>query len=167
GVWQPLEDPAKAYKAGKLKFTLVGEKLTGDWALVRTKLRASGDKEQWLLIKERDQAARNADDYDIVNEQPQSVITGTLVGGAQKSKKEVAKKIGAAFPEQLSIELARLVNEPPAGDWLYEIKFDGYRILTRIRNGEVRLYTRNGHDWTDKLPLQAEAIAALNLEDTW
>lgn len=167
GVWQPLENPAKAYKAGKLKFTLVGEKLTGDWALVRTKLRASGDKEQWLLIKERDQAARNADDYDVVNEQPQSVITGTLVGGAQKRKKEVAKKAGAAFPEQLSPELATLVNEPPAGDWLYEIKFDGYRILTRIRNGEVRLFTRNGHDWTDKLPLQAEAIAALNLEDTW
>ena len=95
GIWQPLEDPAKAYKTGKLKFTLTGEKLTGDWALVRTNLRGSGDKEQWLLIKERDQAARNADDYDIVSEQPQSVISGTLVGGAQR-KEDVGKKTSAA-----------------------------------------------------------------------
>src|SRR5690606_29872462 len=133
----------------------------GDWALVRTNLRGSGDKEQWLLIKERDQAARNADDYDIVTEQPQSVISGTLVGGAQRKedvgkKTSAAKKIaeeaqkkspsvkekipttkkpgikstkptvnsGASVPEQVSPELATLVNEPPAGDWLYEIKFD-------------------------------------------
>lgn len=60
GIWQPHGDPAKAYRDGKLKFTLVGEKLAGDWTLVRTRLRGSGDKEQWLLIKERDGEARPA-----------------------------------------------------------------------------------------------------------
>jgi bifunctional non-homologous end joining protein LigD len=50
---------------------------------------------------------------------------------------------------------------------LYEIKFDGYRIMARILDGEVRMITRNGHDWTERLPLQAKAISALKLGDSW
>lgn len=192
GVWQPLSDPAKAYKAGKLKFTLIGEKLTGDWNLVRTHLRGSGDKEQWLLIKERDETAREAADYNVVDALPQSVITGTVLAdtkatkGASASKpakaktadkaasKAVAKPEKAAanqarisIPESLAPQLATLVEHPPAGEWLYEIKFDGYRILARVRDGDVRLFTRNGHDWTAKLPQQARAIAALGMQDGW
>jgi bifunctional non-homologous end joining protein LigD len=60
GIWQPQGDPLAAYKAGKLKFNLIGEKLSGGWTLVRTRLRGSGDKEQWLLIKESDPHARPA-----------------------------------------------------------------------------------------------------------
>ena len=70
GVWQPHDDPHEAYAAGKLKFTLVGEKLAGDWTLVRTRLKGSGDKQQWLLIKEKDQQARPASEYEIVEAQP-------------------------------------------------------------------------------------------------
>lgn len=49
----------------------------------------------------------------------------------------------------------------------YEIKFDGYRIMARINDGEVRLFTRNGHDWTAKMPRQAEALTKLGLESAW
>ena len=182
GVWQPHGDPLDTYKSGKLKFTLIGEKLTGEWALVRTHLRGSGDKEQWLLIKEHDDVARPSSEYDIVSELPQSVLSGAVIKpkNAEKkispkpAKKKVAKpvkKVGSLkkviLPKTLSPELATLVSAPPTGEWLYEIKYDGYRILTRIQDGEVRLFTRNGHDWTDRLPLQAEAIAALNLGDSW
>ncbi|MBA4242725.1 MAG: DNA ligase D [Pseudomonas sp.] len=173
GIWQPQGDPAAAYAAGKLKFSLVGEKLSGDWTLVRTRLRGSGDKEQWLLIKERDDIARPSDEYDIVEAQPQSVISGALVGGPSgKAKgrtpsKAKAPKPAAAFPESLAPQLATLTDHPPEGDWLYEVKFDGYRILARIRDGEVRLFTRNGHDWTQRLPLQAKALAKLGLHDSW
>ncbi|OCR23491.1 ATP-dependent DNA ligase [Pseudomonas syringae] len=80
GIWQPHGDPRDTYKQGKLKFTLVGEKLTGDWTLVRTRLKGSSDKPQWLLIKEKDQVARSGDEYDIVQDQPQSVVSGALVG---------------------------------------------------------------------------------------
>ncbi|WP_277418766.1 DNA polymerase ligase N-terminal domain-containing protein, partial [Pseudomonas viridiflava] len=80
GVWEPHGDPRKTYAEGKLKFTLIGEKLTGDWALVRTRLKGSGSKEQWLLIKEKDSVARPADEYDITEQQPQSVISGAHVG---------------------------------------------------------------------------------------
>src|SRR5690606_39802563 len=82
GIWQPHGDPAKAYRDGKLKFTLVGEKLAGDWTLVRTRLRGSGDKEQWLLIKERDGEARPAGEDDVQAERPESVLSETVTDAA-------------------------------------------------------------------------------------
>ncbi|SDO10722.1 DNA ligase D [Pseudomonas sp. BS3759] len=193
GVWQPHGDPQKTYAAGKLKFTLVGEKLSGDWALVRTRLKGSGSKEQWLLIKEKDDIARPAAEYDITQEQPQSVISGAHVGeerstpkkstasaangkakaSTSKSKaptpaaKPTRRKAKSAFPDTLSPQLATLVEAPPAGDWLYEIKFDGYRMLTRIEGDEVRLFTRNGHDWTERLPELVKALKGMELRDSW
>ncbi|ALN19345.1 DNA ligase D [Ectopseudomonas mendocina] len=174
GIWQPQGDPAAAYQAGKLKFTLVGEKLSGDWTLVRTRLRGSGDKEQWLLIKERDDTARSSDEYDIVEAQPQSVISGALVGGPSKASKHKAaakpakiRKAQTELPDSLAPQLATLAERPPEGDWLYEVKFDGYRILARVRGDEVRLFTRNGHDWTERLPQQAKALAKQGLSDSW
>lgn len=171
GVWQPIGDPQETYKAGKLKFTLIGEKLSGDWALVRTHLRGSGDKEQWLLIKEKDQQARSAREFDVVAERPNSVLSAATVGD-KPSKKTVKKPQSVKpeptrLPEQFSPQLATLMDKAPAGDWRYEIKFDGYRILARIDNGEVRLLTRNGHDWTAKLPLQAKALAEMKLDGSW
>ena len=162
GVWQPHDDPHKAYAAGRLKFSLIGEKLSGDWALVRTRLKGSGDKEQWLLIKEHDSQARPSADYDIVKAQPNSVLSGAGVG-----TKETRINTKGAFPDHLNPQLATLVDHAPDGDWQYEIKFDGYRMLARIQDGEVRLFTRNGHDWTERLPRQAKALRALKLKDSW
>ena len=165
GVWQPHDDPHKAYAAGKLKFTLIGEKLSGDWALVRTRLKGSGDKEQWLLIKEKDPQARPAADYDIVQALPKSVLSDATVGKPKARAKREKKP--TALPEQFTPQLATLVDRAPDGDWQYEIKFDGYRMLARIRDGEVRLFTRNGHDWTERLPRQVKALQALKLKDSW
>ncbi|TFZ39130.1 DNA ligase D [Pseudomonas syringae] len=193
GVWQPHGDPQKTYAEGKLKFTLVGEKLSGDWALVRTRLKGSGSKEQWLLIKEKDDIARPAAEYDITQEQPQSVISGAHVGEERSTPKKSAasaangkakastskskapkpaakptrRKAKSAFPDTLSPQLATLVEAPPAGDWLYEIKFDGYRMLTRIEGDDVRLFTRNGHDWTERLPELVKALKGMKLRDSW
>ena len=80
-----------------------------------------------------------------------------------------AGAVKAALPEKLSPELATLVDGPPLDpdDWIYEIKFDGYRMLTRIEGKDIRLITRNGNDWTDKLlPLQQE-IRRMKLPDGW
>ncbi|MBC3956050.1 DNA ligase D [Pseudomonas triticifolii] len=184
GVWEPHGDPRKTYEEGKLKFTLIGEKLTGEWALVRTRLKGSGSKQQWLLIKEKDAIARPADEYDITEQQPLSVISGAQVGvgrgtattpkarstktdAPSASAKKSRARTKSGLPELLPPQLATLVDAPPAGEWLYEIKFDGYRILTRIQGDDVRLFTRNGHDWTDRLPELAKAIKALKLQDTW
>ncbi|KPB96675.1 DNA ligase D [Pseudomonas syringae group genomosp. 3] len=181
GIWQPHGDPRKTYEEGKLKFTLIGEKLSGEWALVRTRLKGSGSKEQWLLIKEKDDIARPAAEYDITEAQPQSVISGAHVGAgrsapaepkakaveAKPARKPAPKKAKAVFPDTFAPQLATLVDAPPAGDWLYEIKFDGYRMLTRIQNDEVRLFTRNGNDWTDQLPELTKALKGLKLQDSW
>ena len=184
GVWIPQEDPAKAYAKGKLKFELQGEKLSGLWNLVRTHM--PGKKENWFLIKHQDSAARPQDDYDVLSAEPNSVLSErTLISQprlaaeqAKPLKKSPAKPRKAAsgtltgarkakLPAQLKPELATLVDSAPGGQWSYEIKFDGYRIMARIDHGEVQLFTRNGHDWTHKLPQQAQALAALGLESAW
>ncbi len=189
GVWIPEGDPQEGYRKGKLKFRLEGEKLSGTWNLVRT--RMDGGKEQWFLIKSNDDAARPESEYHIVEALPDSVLSDrTLIprkrGKAKpaaptkavetparrRSRKDEpnttltgAKK--APLPESFKPQLATLVDSVPDGDWRYEIKFDGYRIMARIESGKVQLFTRNGHDWTQKMPQQAEALAGLGLESAW
>ena len=175
GTWHPHGDPRKAYREGKLKFDLDGEKLHGAWALVRTHLRASGKqpKEQWLLIKERDAQVRAASDYDITRALPGSVISGKHVGEdaedtSTTSVQPPAGAVPAALPRTLEPQLATLVDAAPAhGEWDYEVKFDGYRILARIDGNTIRLFSRNGRDWTAKLPRQARTLHALGLREAW
>jgi bifunctional non-homologous end joining protein LigD len=70
----------------------------------------------------------------------------------------------APLPRQPSPQLATATDTPPEGDgWLHEIKLDGYRLLARIEAGRVQLLTRNGHDWSDRLPRIAAALAGLPL----
>lgn len=71
------------------------------------------------------------------------------------------------IPERLSPQLATPVEQPPAGEWRYEVQFHGYRLMARIENGEVRLFNRHHADWTDRLTLHADALAQLNLGDSW
>lgn len=189
GVWIPQGDPHEAYEKGRLKFELKGEKLSGLWNLVRTHM--PGKQEQWFLIKHQDHAARPESEYDVVQAEPDSVLSDrTLVpkrrGKAaatkvvkqpqkaaqpkspkRSSKTTLSGAVAGPLPETLKPELATLVESAPDGEWLYEIKFDGYRVMARIESGDVRLLTRNGHDWTHKLPKQAEALAALGLESAW
>ena len=179
-----MEDPHKAYEKGKLKFELQGEKLGGVWNLVRTHM--PGKKEQWFLIKHQDNAARPQDDYDVLLAEPDSVLSERTIVDKPKLAAEQSKPLKsppaktrksatgkltgahkAKLPTQLKPELATLVDSAPEGQWSYEIKFDGYRIMARIDHDQVQLFTRNGHDWTPKLPQQAAALAALGLESAW
>ncbi len=85
----------------------------------------------------------------------------------KSAKAQLAGAEPAELPDLIKPELATLVESAPEGDWRYEIKFDGYRVMARVADGKVQLFTRNGHDWTHKLPRQAEAIAGLGLESAW
>src|SRR5712664_1398757 len=77
GTWEPIEDPHASFVKGRLKFRLHGEKLRGGWTLVRIKSRDTRQQgKTWLLIKERDEAARPAAKYDITTARPESVLTG-------------------------------------------------------------------------------------------
>jgi bifunctional non-homologous end joining protein LigD len=69
------------------------------------------------------------------------------------------------MPDRVSPQLATLVSAPPTGaGWAYEIKFDGYRILARCENGEARLFTRNGNDWTAKMESLMREVARLPVD---
>ncbi len=173
GHWQPIGDEAKGYAKGHLEFELFGEKLKGRWHLVRMANRAGDNTDNWLLIKADDQFARLKKDPDILKDQPASVLTGRPIEAlkgeipgwssstgrilTQEPKSglsdpltlEGAKKAG--LPDFVEPQLATLVTKPPAGErWIHEIKFDGYRLEVRMKDGRVRFLTRSGLDWTHK-----------------
>src|SRR5688572_15943865 len=157
GTWTSEDpDPLEALRKGRLHFRLDGEKLHGSWILTRT--RGAEDKPQWLLIKRSDEYAQR--DVDITRERPESV---------KRVPKMARRARKSELPQFLAPMLATLVSAPPrSGNWLYEIKYDGYRMLSRHDGaGEVRLFTRSGKDWTGRLPHLAAALAKLGLSDTW
>lgn len=76
----------------------------------------------------------------------------------------------SAAPSKLLPVLATLVDGPPPSpeEWLYEIKFDGYRMLTRIdAAGDIRFFTRNGNDWTSKLKHLEAQVRAIEPAPGW
>src|SRR5690242_11802402 len=74
----------------------------------------------------------------------------------------------AALPGALSPQLATLAaGIPSRGEWLYEIKFDGYRILTRFDNGKPALITRRGHDWSSKMPQLIAEVTTIGIRSAW
>ncbi len=161
GAWTPEDDdPAQALRKGRLHFRLDGEKLHGRWILTRT--RGAEDKPQWLLIKRNDEDA--APGVDITRERPESV---------KRPPKKAARAARAQLPQFVAPMLATLVTDPPearnnAGEWVFEVKHDGYRLLARFDDaGASRLFTRAGNDWTEKLPHLAAALAGLRLRNSW
>ena len=195
GQWIPREDPAAGYKKGRLKFDLVGEKLHGGWMLVRSHGAKYGEK-AWLLIKEQDEFARPAETTSIVDQKPNSVVSGRSIdaiakqrdrvwqsnksvgenikSGANRERKtatirlSVAGAVKASLPAFIEPPLATLVKQVPIdSSWILEIKFDGYRMLCRVENGEARMFSRNGKDWTPKFSGLANAVATLPVQSAW
>jgi bifunctional non-homologous end joining protein LigD len=193
GTWVPDGDPAAGYRDGKLKFELRGEKLQGHWTLVRMGGKRQRDDQRdngWLLIKERDEYAQAASAFNVVDAMPDSVLAGTAKAAKKAAKKAPAKSAKSAaakkakardlpalpegakkakLPLALAPQLATLVEKAPAdsSQWQYEIKFDGYRVLARVDGDDVRLFTRQGNDWTSKLRALAAEIRTLGLPDGW
>ena len=204
GTWEPLDDVDEALRKGKMAFNLHGERLHGRWALVKLRARRPGDKDNWLLIKERDELAHDDSDHNAVDSELDSVASGRSMdeiaagskvwhsnrgkngakngasagNGAAKPKvtaksaskpaataKRSKKKPGAKLPAFVSPQLATLVDAPPSGsEWLHEIKYDGYRAVTAIAGGEVKIYTRKALDWTERYQPLLPALSALPCE---
>jgi len=168
GTWQPVGDPLAGLEKGDFKFTLDGQKLKGLWVLVRLKPRPGEKRDNWLLIKERDEFARPHDQYDVLAEQPLSVASGLGIEGAATATPSApppADTGGASavpFPGAVDLELAKLVEHPPEGDdWLVEAKYDGYRVALALDAGRCRAYTRSHADWSDRFAPLARAVEAL------
>ncbi|SNS70482.1 DNA ligase D [Sphingopyxis indica] len=190
GTWAPVEGKsAKDIERGHLHFTLDGERMKGEWLLVRMKPRKGEKRENWLLRKIDDAYAGGSDDLtgryltSVLTGRPMAEIAGDE-GGEQSLKgakgklfakkmtaaaahnRKVAKtaKTGARPPKFRKLQLATLVDSVPAGNnWFHEIKFDGYRALVAAAGERVVVYTRSGLDWAGKFAPLARHIAALDL----
>lgn len=180
GKWMPVGDPRKGYRDGHLKFDLQGVKMQGRWALIRLKGRESEKQPPWLLIKDRDAFARPEREFSVVDEMPDSVVPLRAAKAPSQDRSEDQPEpsadgqhalpgVAADLPTHLKPQLATLVDGVPhhAPDWLYEMKFDGYRMVVRIEGDDVRLFTRNGHDWSAKLPHLVDAFRALPAKWAW
>jgi bifunctional non-homologous end joining protein LigD len=175
GNWEPVGDPHQGLAQGKLVFKLRGEKLAGLWELVR--IAKPGERQEaWLLFKKRDEHARPRSEYDVITALPDSVIAKPLArpasaqAQATRSRQPTAKAAtkAVALPKTLRPQLATLAKGiPDSGRWLFELKFDGYRLLARVEQGKARLITRAGHDWSDKMPQLVKAVEGLGLTSGW
>jgi bifunctional non-homologous end joining protein LigD len=157
--------PERSLAQGELKFTLRGKKLRGSFVLVH--MRSSGSRgkahkgNEWLLIKHRDEFANPKWK---VEEHQVSVLSGRTLreiadglppadGYRQLHAAELAGAREAPLPDKLLPMLAAQ-GEKPFSDrnWLFEIKWDGVRALTWIRNGKIEMRSRNGNSITAQYP---------------
>lgn len=183
GRWTPLEDPAAGMESGKLLFELHGYKLRGVWTLFRTGgRRQTDDGSQWLLMKKPDAAARpagsDADDDDRDPDgglPPHSVLSGLTVeelrDGCDRIE-GVRAEIEASEaprrpvdPRSLPLMLATAADRPfSRAGWIYELKYDGYRLVAAREGGSVFLRYRRGGDVTALYPELTRALRRLPVE---
>jgi bifunctional non-homologous end joining protein LigD len=180
GTWEPLIEPAKAFAKGHLEFLLHGKKLNGKWHLVRTRMQ--GKQTQWLLMKSDDEAARMGADADVIDaghaDDPKRMPRGARAKSAPRREKaaeapkprsrKASGTRGSALPATLKPMLATLVDKAPGDEgWVYELKYDGVRLLCRCDGDDVRCISRNGIDWTHKVGPIVDALAKQKLAGAW
>lgn len=181
GKWEPVagKDPSKTIIEGHLHFYLFGQRMKGEWLLVRMKPRGKEKQENWLLRKIEDEFAQTS---PIVDTALTSISTGRTMaeiaqGAAPKAKanepktaakmsnvKPSAKSKPGKIPGFKSPQLATLVDTVPVGrEWIHEVKYDGYRCLVATNGASVKAYTRSGLDWSEKFGPIVGAFEALHL----
>jgi bifunctional non-homologous end joining protein LigD len=135
---------------GDFKFHVHGEKISGDFALVKIK-RGKGN--EWLLIKKKDAFAVPGWDPE---DHARSVLSG-------RTQEEIAHELPPAEKKTLNAEkmprnIAPMLAQigkgtpPSSDDWLFEIKWDGVRAICYIENGKLRMVSRNGHSMDKQYP---------------
>ncbi|MGZ8501250.1 MAG: DNA ligase D [Candidatus Limnocylindrales bacterium] len=175
GTWEPeaeTPNPLAAIAKGELKFRLRGEKLGGRFTIVRTSGRKTGQRafendesEQWLLIHKRDDRA--VDGWD-AEDHLASVKTGRTNDEVKADRDAYWISAAPTAEAEIDLSAAEPATRPPAfiepmlatlgdrpftdEDWLFEIKWDGYRVQAILHEGKVRIYTRNGHDAATYFP---------------
>jgi len=153
-------------KKGHLTFILHGEKLQGEFALVKTRM----DEKSWLLMKKKDRFAASADilknNRSVVSHENLEEVAGANPGESLGQDKINQIHLREAMesedlkdapvkhtPHGVKPMLATLIKEPfDHPDWVFEMKWDGYRAIAEIREGHVALYSRNGISFEKKFP---------------
>jgi bifunctional non-homologous end joining protein LigD len=145
GFWEPYWNVEEDLREGMLKFVLKGRRLKGKWALVRLKAKEGDTKDNWLFLKEKDEYVKMDDG---ISEFTTSIRTGRTMMEIEAGQEEKVTRNPFATAD---VQLAKLVKVVPEGeDWLYELKYDGYRIVAFIEGNSVRLMTRNNNDYAKR-----------------
>lgn len=145
---EPISEKAAlaGIKKGELKVLLKGRKLKGEFVLVHMKR----DEKAWLLIKHKDDYAVNTI-YDAEDETGKPVPKKTVAAARRGNPKKLAHFIKPM--------LASIAKSPfDDKDWVFEIKWDGYRAIAELQKGKLRFYSRNGLDFSDRYPSLVQAL---------
>jgi bifunctional non-homologous end joining protein LigD len=166
GWWQPFHDVDEGLASGHLHFALLGQRSTGKWSLVRMngKLKQDAGRENWLLIKEADEAARGAGSAELIDLYATSLASGRTMAqiADDAPNRSLSRKRKTAAPDFHPPQLAELHEAPPEGEvWWHEVKLDGYRAQIALGKHGPRIFTRNGQDWTGKFPPLLPSLDAL------
>jgi bifunctional non-homologous end joining protein LigD len=171
GMFRPLSDPAQGLRDGEIKFELYGYKLRGAFTLVHTankgRRRSSND---WLLIKKRDGHATSEPAAAT------SVLSGLtvdeLAAHAPRHQELVAELAARGLPRRaldlptLAPMLCETADAPfSSPEWVFELKYDGFRLLAQGGAALARLRYRSGLDSTDRYPELTSALRALPVAD--
>ncbi len=195
GTWEAVggKDPAKTINDGHVHVILHGERMKGEWLLVRMKPRPGEKRESWLLRKVED--AHAGASGTLVEKGLTSVTTGRTMleiakgndpvwhSNAKKAKADkgaanpkgkattegLLKKVGSSrktgkIPDFKEVQLATLVDAVPTGSgWLHEVKYDGYRAMLAVAGSKAKAFTRTGLDWSDRFAPIVEAAAQIDV----
>ena len=164
GRWVPLKDPEDGFEQGKFLFELRGYKLRGRWTLVKTR---RGPKD-WLLIKETDAYVDEAGTGAYPEESILSGLTVEQLKSGEHPGERLLSGINRSLARQAPVDPAKakpMLAKPgkpfDSDDWVFELKYDGYRVLASRADGEVKLASRNGHDLTGVFPEIADVVKSL------
>ena len=158
GEWEPYQDVDEGLKEGSLKFILKGKRLQGKWALVRIKSKDNDPKDNWILLKDKDEYAQSDDgisDFDT------SIRSGRTMTEIEKGDK---KKLTNNPFSKIEVQLAKSLSKPPDDTgWLFEPKYDGYRIIAYVAENKVSLISRNGMDYTNHFKEVANSLVQFSM----
>ncbi|HEU4914823.1 MAG TPA: DNA ligase D [Candidatus Saccharimonadales bacterium] len=146
-------------KDGHITFVLHGKKLKGEFALI--KMHDTKEENAWLLIKKSDEFATTAD----ITKQDTSVRSHHKVDdlGAHNRLPDLSAYPRIGKPWVVKPMLCTLVDEPFSREnWLFEIKWDGYRAIGSKHKSTIELYSRNGLDFSERYIPVAEALRGLD-----
>lgn len=142
-------------KKGHLTFVMHGQKLKGEFALI--KMPRAAEDNAWLLIKKGDDFA-SVDDITLEDQSVKSGLNVTEIGH-NAAAPDIQEYPKVAKPWQVHPMLCTLIDEPfDKPNWLYEIKWDGYRAIATKSEHDLQLYSRAGTDFSESYPPVLEAL---------
>jgi len=160
GFWEPQGNVEEGLRKGELKLVLRGRRLKGKWVLVKWKAKSGEGQGQdnWLLMKENDEFVK---DHDGISEYETSIRTGRTMDEIEQGAEVRITRNPFNIVEAQLAKLAHTVPEDEGEDWLYELKYDGYRMIAFVEGNNVRLITRNGNDYTKRFHPIAASLTDL------